>query len=58
MSEEWPRVGNGPDNYSLGKIDSLQVTLCLVSDEWPRVRTGPGLEIRRNHSSLFEKTHR
>jgi hypothetical protein len=36
VSEEWPRVGNGPDSYSLGQTHSLQVTLCLVS------RNGPG----------------
>jgi hypothetical protein len=51
VSEEWPRVGNGPgsairDRHSLGQIHSLQVTLCLVSEEWPRVRNGPGSEIR------------
>jgi hypothetical protein len=51
-------VGNGPgsairDKHSLGKIHSLQVTLCLVSEEWPRVRNGP--RNQNNHSSLFEK---
>jgi hypothetical protein len=60
VSEEWPRVGNGPgstirDRHSLGQIHSLQVTLCLVSEEWPRVRNCPSSEIRNNHSSLFEK---
>ena len=62
MTEEhqWPKVGNGPgsairDKHSLGRIHSLQVTLCLVSEEWPKVRNGLGSEIRNNHPSLFEK---
>jgi hypothetical protein len=54
VSEEWPRVRNGP-RISQGKTHSLQVTLCLVSKEWPRVGNGPGSEIRNNPSSLFEK---
>jgi hypothetical protein len=29
-------LGDGPDSYSLGKIHSLQVALCLVLEEWPR----------------------
>jgi hypothetical protein len=36
----WCRIvislGNGPDSHSLGKIHSLQVSLCLVLEEWPR----------------------
>jgi hypothetical protein len=60
VSEEWPRVGNGPgstirDRYSLGQTHSLQVTLCLVSEEWPRVGNGPGLKNQDNYSSLLEK---
>jgi hypothetical protein len=56
VSEEWPRVGNGPgsairDMHSLGQIHSLHVTLCLVSEEWPRVRNGP--RNKNNHFSLF-----
>jgi hypothetical protein len=54
VSEEWPRVRNGP-NISRGQTHSLQVTLCLVSEEWPRVRNGPGSEIKNNPSSLVEK---
>ena len=54
MSEEWPRVRNGP-NISRGQTHSLQVTLCLVSKEWPRVGNGLGSEIRNNPSSLVEK---
>jgi hypothetical protein len=54
VSEEWPRVRNGP-NISRGQTQSLQVTLCLVLEGWPRVRNGPGLEIRNNPSSLVEK---
>jgi hypothetical protein len=54
VSEEWPRVRNGP-NISRGQTHSLQVTLCLVSEEWPGVRNGPGSEIRNNPSSLVEK---
>jgi hypothetical protein len=54
VSEEWPRVRNGP-NISRGQTHSLQVTLCLVSEEWPRVRNGPGSEIRNNPSSLVKK---
>ena len=30
VSEEWPRVGNGPNSYSLGQTHSLQVTLVNV----------------------------
>jgi hypothetical protein len=54
VSEEWPRVRNGP-RISRGQTHSLQVTLCLVSEEWPRVGNGPGSEIRNNLSSLVEK---
>jgi hypothetical protein len=54
VSEEWPRVRNGP-SISRGQTHSLQVTLCLVSEEWPRVGNGPGSEIRNNPSSLVEK---
>jgi hypothetical protein len=54
VSEEWPRVRNGP-SISLGQTHSLQVTLFLVSEEWPRVGNGPGSEIRNNPSSLVEK---
>jgi hypothetical protein len=54
VSEEWPRVRNGP-RISRGKTHSLQVTLCLVSEEWPRVGNGPGSEIINNPSSLDEK---
>jgi hypothetical protein len=51
VSEEWPRVGNGPgseirDMHSLGKIHSLQVALFLVPKEWPSVGNGPGSEIK------------
>jgi hypothetical protein len=53
VSEEWPRVGNGPDSYSLGQTHSLQVTLCLVSEEWPRVGNSPGSTIRDSHSLGF-----
>jgi hypothetical protein len=47
VSEEWPRVWNGPsstirDIHSLGQIHSFQVALCLVPKEWPRVGNGPG----------------
>jgi hypothetical protein len=28
-------LGNGPDSHSLGQINSLQVSLCLVPKEWP-----------------------
>jgi hypothetical protein len=51
VSEEWPRVRNGP-NISQGQTHSFQVTPCLVSEEWPRVGNGPGKEIRNNPSSL------
>jgi hypothetical protein len=54
VSEEWPRVRNGP-SISQGQTHSLQVTLCLVSEEWPRVGNGSGSEIRNNPSSLVEK---
>jgi hypothetical protein len=54
VSEEWPRVRNGP-SISRGQTHSLHVTLCLVSEEWPRVGNGPGSEIRNNTSSLVEK---
>ena len=54
MSEEWPRVRNGP-RISRGQTHSLQVTFCLVSEEWPRVGNGLGSEIRNNPSSLVEK---
>jgi hypothetical protein len=54
VSEEWPRVRNGP-NISRGQTHSFQVTLCLVSEEWPRVGNGPGSEIKNNPSSLVEK---
>ena len=54
MSEEWPRVRNGP-SISRGQTHSLQVTLCLVSKEWPRVGNGLRSEIRNNPSSLVEK---
>jgi hypothetical protein len=53
VSEEWPRVGNGPDNYSLEQTHSLQVTLCLVSKEWPRVGNSPGSTIKDSHSLGF-----
>jgi hypothetical protein len=51
VSEEWPKVGNGPgstirDMHSLGQIHSLQVTLCLVLEEWNRVMNGLGSKIR------------
>jgi hypothetical protein len=55
----WCRIvisfGNGLDNHSLGKIHSLQVSLCLVLEEWPRVGNGPGSTIRDIHS--LGKTH-
>ena len=54
MSEEWPRVRNGP-SISRGQTNSLQVTLFLLSEEWPRVGNGPGSEIKNNPSSLVEK---
>ena len=59
MPKEWPRVGNGPgstirDKHSLGKIHSLQVTLCLVSKEWPRVGSSPGSTIRDSYSSRVD----
>jgi hypothetical protein len=54
VSEEWPKLGNGPgsairDRHSLGQIHSLQVTLCLVSEEWSRLRN------QDSYSSLLEK---
>jgi hypothetical protein len=38
------------DSHSLGKINSLQVALCLVPEEWPRVGNGPCSIIRDRHS--------
>jgi hypothetical protein len=54
VSEEWPRVRNGPI-LSRGQTHSFQVTLCLVLKEWSRVGNGLGLEVRNNPSSLVEK---
>jgi hypothetical protein len=37
-----------------GQINSLHVTLCLVSEEWPRVGSSSGSTIRDSYSSQAE----